>query len=124
MRTRAPRSLKPCILPIRPFTQTTRTAYPRKGSEDKDSINTEATEYSKSGTDDASAKQEEAAFDPSTTDPKTEKNVAGEGQDGNPLEVSPANPEVSKPRGEQEGGAENAGENKASGGGSPRKAGN
>lgn len=54
--------------------------YPRKDSQDKDSINTEATEYSKSGTDDASAKQEEAAFDPSTTDPKEEKKVAGEGQ--------------------------------------------
>jgi hypothetical protein len=36
--------------------------YPRKGYEDKDSINAEATEYSKSGTDDAAAKQEEAAF--------------------------------------------------------------
>lgn len=37
--------------------------------------------------------------------------------------MSPANPEVSKPRGEQEGGAQNAEKNKASGGGSPNKAG-
>jgi hypothetical protein len=55
--------------------------YPRKGSEDKDSINAEATEYSKSGTDDAAAKQEEAAFDPSTTDPQKEKDIAGKGNE-------------------------------------------
>ncbi|KUJ23088.1 uncharacterized protein LY89DRAFT_776899, partial [Mollisia scopiformis] len=122
LRTQA-RSIRPQVQGIRPFSRTTLAAYPRKGSEDKDSINTEATEYSKSGTDDASAKQEEAAFDPNTTDPKQEKKVAGEGEDGNPLEVSPANPEVSKPRGEQEGGAQNAEKNKSSGGGSLNKAG-
>lgn len=39
-----------------------------------------------------------------------------------PLEVSPGNPEVSKPRGETEGGAENAPKNEKSGGfGSPKK---
>jgi len=123
LRTQAPRLIRTSPASVRPFSRTTATTYPRKGSEDKDSINTEATEYSKSGTDDASAKQEEAAFDPSTTDPNAEKNVAGEGtgEDGNPLEVSPANPEVSKPRGEQEGGAEHAEKNKSSGGGSPKK---
>ena len=42
-------------------------------------MNTEATEYSKSGTDDASAKQEEAAFDPNITDPGKQKDKAGEG---------------------------------------------
>jgi hypothetical protein len=41
---------------------------------------------------------------------------------GNPLEVSPANPEVSKQRGITEGGAENSdGEEKKSGGGSPKR---
>ena len=67
--------------PVRPLSQTTIPRYPRKGSEDKDSINTEATEYSKSGTDDAAAKEEEAAFDPSTTDPQEEKDVAGKGSE-------------------------------------------
>ncbi|CZR51958.1 uncharacterized protein PAC_01835 [Phialocephala subalpina] len=124
IRTQTPQSIKPSIQTIRPFSRTPLAPFPRRGSEDKDSINTEATEYSKSGTDDASARQEEAAFDPSTTDPQKEKKVAGEGEgSGNPLEVSPANPEVSKPRGETEGGAENAEKRKSSGGGSPKKAG-
>lgn len=64
---------------LRPYSRTPLSRYPRKDSQDKDSINTEATEYSKSGTDDGSAKQEEAAFDPKTTDPAKEKDIAGEG---------------------------------------------
>jgi hypothetical protein len=41
---------------------------------------------------------------------------------GNPLDVSPANPEVSKQRGTTEGGAENgSAEGKRSGGGNPNK---
>jgi len=112
------------IRSLRPFSQTPLPRFPRKGSEDRNDIDTEATEYSKSGTDDASARQEKASFDPKTTDPEKEKKVAGEGEGaGNPLEVSPANPEVSKPRGETEGGAEHGGNNKQSGGGSPNKAG-
>jgi hypothetical protein len=54
---------------------------PRKGSQDKDSINTDATEYSKSGTDDDAAKNEQAAFDPSQTAPGEEKEKAGEGNE-------------------------------------------
>lgn len=53
--------------------QTTSRAYPRKDSQDKDSINTEPTEYSKSGSDSAAA-QEKEAFDPSTTRPEEEKS--------------------------------------------------
>jgi len=111
-------------LSARYLSQTPLSRYPRKDSQDKDSIDTEATEYTKSGTDDGAARQEEAAFDPSKTDPQTEKDKAGEGneQSGNPLEVSAANPEVSKPRGTEEGGAEKAsGGKKQSGGGSPKK---
>jgi len=52
--------------------------YPRKDSQDKDSINTEATEYSKSATDDEGARQEEAAFNPNITDPQEENEKAGE----------------------------------------------
>lgn len=55
-------------------------AYPRKDSQDKDSINTEATEYSKSATDDESARQGDAAFDPNITDPQEQLGKAGEGQ--------------------------------------------
>ena len=157
----------------RQFSQTLSFALPRKDSQDKDSINTEATEYSKSATDDEGAKQEEAAFNPDITDPQQEKDKAGEGtgegtvsksslhlrpdhpkafesswilyslymfprsstnaaslQDtNNPLDVSPANPEVSKQRGETEGGAENSSSSsntesereRSSGGSSPSK---
>jgi len=103
---------------------------PRKDSQDRNSINTEATEYSKSGTDDAAAKQDDAAYDPNVTDPGKEKDVAGAGNEksGNPLNVSPANQEVSKPRSGTEGGAERAAggknqssESKGSGHGSPQK---
>jgi hypothetical protein len=55
--------------------------YPRKGAEDKDSIDREPTEYSKSGTDDQAAAQEEAAFNPHDTNPESQKKTAGEGND-------------------------------------------
>jgi hypothetical protein len=53
--------------------------FPRVGSEDKDSINREPIEYTRSGTDSETAEQEQAAFDPSITDPQSEKEKAGEG---------------------------------------------
>ncbi|KAL8804962.1 MAG: hypothetical protein Q9182_002272 [Xanthomendoza sp. 2 TL-2023] len=59
------------------LSQTACLAYPRKDSQHKDSINTEATEYSKSGTDDASARQEDTAFDPGVTDPGNQKDKVG-----------------------------------------------
>ncbi|ESZ94315.1 hypothetical protein SBOR_5311 [Sclerotinia borealis F-4128] len=94
----------------RPFTTTHPLSHPRKDSQDKNSINTESTEYSKSGTDDAAAREEEAAFDPNTTRPETEKAQAGKGAkkegEGNPLEVSPANTVVSEQKGGRGGGAE------------------
>ena len=54
-------------------------SYPRKNAQDRESIDTEATEYTKSGTDDGAARQEDAAFDPKQTRPEQEKNTAGEG---------------------------------------------
>lgn len=97
-------------------------------------MNTEATEYSKSATDDEGARQEDAAFNPDITDPQEQKDKAGEGTGGdkdanNPLDVSPANPEVSKQRGKTEGGAENSSSSsdtesdrkRSSGGSSPSK---
>ncbi|CAD6449107.1 1ed27ea8-744d-4c7a-b5bd-ed4049551cf9 [Sclerotinia trifoliorum] len=101
------------ILPLthpftRPITNTPSTQFPRKDSQQKDSINTEATEYSKSGTDDAAAREQSAAFDPNITNPESEKDQAGKGEKkegyGNPLEVSPANRDVSRQTGEMGGG--------------------
>lgn len=76
----------------RRFSQSVKSAYPRKDSQDKDSINTEATEYSKSATDDEGARQEDAAFDPNITDPQQEKDKAGEGTEGTVSKQVQANP--------------------------------
>ena len=62
-------------------------AYPRKDSQDRESINTDATEYSKSGSDDKSAAQERAAFEPGRTDPEEAKEEAGK-------DVSPTTSQV------------------------------
>ncbi|KAG8532836.1 uncharacterized protein KY384_002714 [Bacidia gigantensis] len=130
------------LLPVqtRPFSRSHPFTYPRKDSQDKDSINTESSEYSKSGTDDAASGRNtgagDTAFDPDVTDPQAEyRNEGGNVSDSdarqdsqNPLNVSPANPDVSAPRDEQEGGAEassgslGSGERaRSSGGGSPSK---
>ena len=74
----------------RQFSQTVSFALPRKDSQHKDSMNTEATEYSKSATDDEGARQGEAAFDPDITDPQEQKDKAGEGTgEGTVSEPSP-----------------------------------
>lgn len=68
----------PTPLHSRPLSQTPSLRHPRKDSQHKDSINTEATEYSKSGTDDASARHEDTAFDPGVTDPGHQKDKVGD----------------------------------------------
>ena len=40
-------------------------------------MNVEANEYSKSGTDDQAARHDETAYDPSTTDPDTQREDVG-----------------------------------------------
>lgn len=62
-----------------PFHHAARLAYPKKGSEDKDSIDRESSEYSKSGTDDQAAAMGDAAFDPEKTSPEEELDTAGQG---------------------------------------------
>ena len=71
--------LLPGISANRHFSQTVSFSLPRKDSQHKDSINTEATEYSKSASDDEGARQGDAAFDPDITDPQEQKDKAGEG---------------------------------------------
>ena len=41
-------------------------------------MNPEATEYSKSATDDEAARRDETAFNPDITDPETQRKKAGE----------------------------------------------
>jgi len=72
---------RPSASITRPFSQTPLSRSPKKGSEDKDSINTEPSEYSKSGTDEEAAQKDSAAYNPSTTDPQKEKDLAGVGNE-------------------------------------------
>jgi len=72
-------------------------------------MNTDANEYGKSGTDDSVARNEDAAFNPDITSPEKAKEVAGEGNDVNPLDASPANPDISQGTSEEEGGAKKKG---------------
>ena len=58
--------------------QTTRLNAPSKDSQDKDSLNPRSTEYSKSQSDDGSARIEKTAFDPSETSPEGEMAMARE----------------------------------------------
>ncbi|CCU74233.1 hypothetical protein BGHDH14_bgh03666 [Blumeria hordei DH14] len=81
---------------IRLVSNSTCYRIPRKDTQDRESMDTAPTEYSKSGTDTTSAKQEKAAFDPTVTSPEKEKEIAGRGNEGNPLNVSPANRSVSE----------------------------
>jgi len=76
----------------------------RKAQEDREKLDPQANEYAKSASDDSAAKQDEAAFDPNITDPQEAKDKAGEGNDVNPLDASPANPEISSGTAEDEGG--------------------
>ncbi|KAK4507675.1 hypothetical protein PRZ48_001410 [Zasmidium cellare] len=128
----------------RQFQSSTRQLASKEDLLDKDRINTESREYSKSGGDSAAAATEDAAFSADKTRPEEEHDAASRqsgGLDGllkqaqdanNPLNVSPANQAVSQPKGVQEGkvtegsagetgqGSERA---RTSGGGSPSKAG-
>jgi hypothetical protein len=72
---------------------------------DREKMNTESNEGSKSGTDASSASQMEAAYNPNITQPQSEKEEAGKGSDHNPLDVSGANPELGRPTEEEASGA-------------------
>jgi hypothetical protein len=61
----------------RSFHSNVRYLYATKDAQDKDSLKPRATEYSKSGSDDAAA-HDDAAFDPNQTKPETERKNMGE----------------------------------------------
>lgn len=60
------------------FSKSNQLCYPRKDSQDRESINTDATEYSKSATDDEAARNDDASFNPNLTDPEAQKTRASE----------------------------------------------
>lgn len=49
---------------------------PQKGAEDRNSINTESSEHTKSSTDFEAAQQDQAAYDPSKTSPESQMESA------------------------------------------------
>jgi len=109
------------------FLSTTVPRFASKDAQDKDSLKPRSTEYSKSGSDDAAA-HSDAAFNPDKTSPESAEKTAqaegkGEGGEGDALNASPGNPDVSKPRDPQEGGASEGVRTKTSGGGSAPKSG-
>ena len=112
-------------IPLRHFSQSQRPCWPKKQSQDRESIDTESTEYSKSDTDDSAA-HSKVAFDPTTRSPEEEKSQASKEENvsqhstdpcqtkycadkkslqgsGSPLDVSPANQDISKPKTESAG---------------------
>jgi len=111
------RALAPRIIPVTRTTIYRRTyAAPSKYSEegkhpnqqydaqvDRNKIDRQSNEYAKSGTDDAASLDK--AFDPnSSNDPEEARKEFGSGTEGNPLDASPANPELSSGTSEVSGG--------------------
>lgn len=121
-----PRTRPTTITLARPLSTTTPLAA-RKGAEDKDSLQPSRSEQSLTGTDNAAAANEDAAFNPNKTRPEEEVDTAGKNKKdnphgGNPLDVSPGNQEVSQPK-PGEGREVKGKERGPSGGGSAPKSG-
>ncbi|KAJ9608355.1 hypothetical protein H2200_007343 [Cladophialophora chaetospira] len=72
---------------------------------DREKIDRDPNEYSKSGTDESSAQNDEAAFGTNNPKPEDAKEKAGEGNTVNPLDGSPANQEISSGTSEVSGGS-------------------
>ncbi|OJJ45334.1 hypothetical protein ASPZODRAFT_133980 [Penicilliopsis zonata CBS 506.65] len=92
---------------------------------DRRSLKPQRTETAKSGTDDDVASMK-TAYDPTTKSPESEfeaseRESRQRGEPANPLNVSPANQEVSSARDPMEGGADRNVDKSASTRGRPRK---
>lgn len=107
LRTTSLSKVSPWLSTIRPFTSShSRFALQEQKDAqlDREKMNTESNEGTKTGTDTSSAAQEDAAFN-RQSDPQTAKEKAGEGNQHNPLDASGANPELGKPTSEESSGA-------------------
>ena len=87
--------------PRRPISTTTTSPQAWKFDSNKDSLNPEPSEVTKSSTDSEAAQDVRTAFGRDSLSPEeayhqAEKESKGLGQEVNPLEVSPANQEVSR----------------------------
>lgn len=111
------------------FRSITTSHAPYKDAQDKDSLKPRSTQNTVSGRDDDLVDHPKAAFGQSQNAPETELEMAGENADGNPLEASGANQDLSKPQGDEKadmgyGAGKNINTQKASmGGGQGKKKG-
>lgn len=64
------------IAAVRSYYKSSIHKYPTKDAQDRESLNPQSTEYSKSGSDDIAATSN-TAFDPHKTAPETQKKSAG-----------------------------------------------
>ena len=86
---------------------TTNPSHQRAAQQDREKMDTQPNETAKSGTDAGAAENESAAFDgKGSSDPETARQEAGKGNEVNPLDASPANPELSSGTSETSGGAD------------------
>ncbi|TFB07158.1 hypothetical protein CCMA1212_000730 [Trichoderma ghanense] len=90
-----------CITALpRQYHTTAALRLPYKNSQDRQSLKPGTNEGTRSGRDEDVAAQKDAAFNPSKTDPESEKEAAGRGNETNPLNASGANQEFNKPMGD------------------------
>ncbi|PTB44046.1 uncharacterized protein TrAFT101_002604 [Trichoderma asperellum] len=73
---------------------------PYKDSQDRESLKPRSNNGTRSARDDDVSDQKDAAFNPRKTDPESELEAAGRGNETNPLSASGANQEFNKPMGE------------------------
>ena len=91
--------------PARSFSAAQSICQPYKDDMDRNSLKPRSTENTKSSSDAEASEHPDAAFNPNKTRPVEEKDTASQGAEGTPLEASGANQELSKPRGDNPGGA-------------------
>ena len=87
------------ISAVRPFHRSPIFSDHRKDTQHKDSLDPRSGEYSKSGTDDTAADIKNTSFNSKQTSPEHQKESARKesgGDEKSPLDVSPANRDVSR----------------------------
>ncbi|KAK4147519.1 uncharacterized protein C8A04DRAFT_24773 [Dichotomopilus funicola] len=107
----------------RPYHLTARCLLPYKDDQDRQSLNPRRSEGTKSASDDEVAEKSDAAFNPRKTSPEAEHESAGKESNGNPLEASGANQELSRPKSSSQQRSGEEGKKEKSGGSGGKKAG-
>lgn len=112
------RHLKPLRIAIatRAYRASPPTRHPYKDAQDRDSLKPRSAEQLKSGRDDDAAAAAKTAFRKGRNSPEEARDAASTEEGGDPLEVSGANQELSKPQGDEGGKNHGAGKEVRKGG--------